>query len=443
MAPVPSEQPGGEVRLDHRIALFVDAENFVESTRTTGLSTDIAPVLQLLKSMGRVQFRRAYGDLEKHVKFDRERQRLRLMFHRSHIQFEDIPYMTNRKNTADIRLAVEAISLAYQQPEVNIFAIVASDRDYVPLVNKLRELGRTIIGIGIDRENINMHYIEAFDKFYYFESLIEKAGISSQSDEERVSQLTNDYYELVQRATQALAHQGFDTMTFSAVNQMMRQLSPDFDPALVNCDNFQQFIDRAERDGLLLVIRSDNGHEPSVRINPKHQHIRRAPSKRMRSAVDPGEQSARFRKILENKMRVTPFPNYSTRQQILEMLAVCYDRLIRGGNFYLQELSDETNSEISQISPEIDSRAVFKVLLSLYFARCFHCRQTDDSFNPVIEGVSADPGDWETRLHAFFTQTLTRENPHEEIEPAVICRVLYDSETEEHLEKAQSLLDDD
>lgn len=85
------------------------------------------------------------------------------------IRHEDIPYYNGYKNTSDIRLAIEAMSIAYTHPDINIFAIIANDRDYMPVFSKLKEIGKTIIGIGSTKTTVGELYRSACDIFYYHE----------------------------------------------------------------------------------------------------------------------------------------------------------------------------------------------------------------------------------------------------------------------------------
>ena len=115
-----------------RIALFIDIENLIGSASTIGLPINIAPVLDKLKEFGKVQVRRSFGDLDKclrSISKEREIHETRRMLHHNLVQIEDIPYLTQSKNTADITLAVEALALAFQYPDISHFAILASDRD--------------------------------------------------------------------------------------------------------------------------------------------------------------------------------------------------------------------------------------------------------------------------------------------------------------------------
>ncbi|MEW6219006.1 MAG: NYN domain-containing protein [Thermodesulfobacteriota bacterium] len=154
------------------IALFIDMENLVRAALDIALPVDFAPVISRLLQMGRLTMRRAFGDLDAACRNDRMlRAGLRRMLYENLIGFEDIPYVTRYKNTADMRLVVEALATAYTYPYISHFALVASDRDYLPLINKLRELGKRIIGIGASPDTVNPIYVKSCDIFIHYSSL--------------------------------------------------------------------------------------------------------------------------------------------------------------------------------------------------------------------------------------------------------------------------------
>ena len=127
-----------------RIALFIDHENLVIGARDIGRSFDIGPIMDALAERGRVVARRAYADW---TLFAGDRRTL--VEH--NCELIDIPQRTGavRKNAADIKLAVDAMELAYERGFVSTFVIASGDSDFTPLVAALRALNRRVIGIGV------------------------------------------------------------------------------------------------------------------------------------------------------------------------------------------------------------------------------------------------------------------------------------------------------
>ena len=159
---------------DHteHIALFIDLDNFVGFCLGLGLPIDLTPEIERLTELGKIIIRRSFGDIYKLPLSTEQKAELRKMLQQNHILHEDIPYQTAFKNSSDIRLVVESISTAFSNDNIDMFAIVAKDRDYLPLFSKLREMGKEIIGIAGNRDSTPDLYVKACDYFYYHEALI-------------------------------------------------------------------------------------------------------------------------------------------------------------------------------------------------------------------------------------------------------------------------------
>jgi uncharacterized LabA/DUF88 family protein len=156
------------VNLDEdRIALFLDYENLAIGARDRldGMRFDLRPVLDALAERGRVISRKAYADWSY---WDEDRR----MLTRSHVELIEIPQRmgASRKNSADIKLAVDALEMAFERDYVTTFVICTGDSDFTPLVHKLRELDKRVIGVGI-RESTSKLLPPACDEFLYYESL--------------------------------------------------------------------------------------------------------------------------------------------------------------------------------------------------------------------------------------------------------------------------------
>ena len=129
---------------EERLALFLDYENLAIGARDAGFRFDVAPLADVLAERGRLVVRRAYGDWNL---FSGDRRSLV----DSHVELIDIVQRSDahRKNAADIKLAVDAMELALAREYVSTFVIASGDSDFTPLVAKLRELNRRVIGVGV------------------------------------------------------------------------------------------------------------------------------------------------------------------------------------------------------------------------------------------------------------------------------------------------------
>jgi hypothetical protein len=152
---------------EERIALFLDYENLAIGARDgLGVSPfDFGPVADALAERGRVVARKAYADWSS---FDADRRLLA----RAHVELIEIPQRIGglRKNAADIKMAVDAIQLAFERGFVTTFAIGTGDSDFTPLVHKLRELDKRVIGIGV-QSSTSALLPPACDEFLFYDRL--------------------------------------------------------------------------------------------------------------------------------------------------------------------------------------------------------------------------------------------------------------------------------
>ncbi|MFI6240394.1 NYN domain-containing protein [Micromonospora sp. NPDC050795] len=152
---------------EDRIALFLDYENLALGARDHrgGAAFDFRPIADALAERGRVVVRRAYADWSY---FDEDRR----MLTRSHVELIEIPQRmgASRKNAADIKMAVDAIELAFERDYISTFVICSGDSDFTPLVHKLRELNKRVIGVGVEGSTSGL-LPPACDEFLYYDRL--------------------------------------------------------------------------------------------------------------------------------------------------------------------------------------------------------------------------------------------------------------------------------
>jgi uncharacterized protein (TIGR00288 family) len=155
--------------VDHedRIALFLDYENLALGARDHhgGIPFDFRPIADALAERGRVVVRRAYADWSY---FDEDRR----MLTRSHVELIEIPQRmgASRKNAADIKMAVDAVELAFERDYISTFVICTGDSDFTPLVHKLREFNKRVIGVGVEKSTSAL-LPPACDEFLYYDRL--------------------------------------------------------------------------------------------------------------------------------------------------------------------------------------------------------------------------------------------------------------------------------
>ncbi|MCP3063395.1 NYN domain-containing protein [Myxococcus sp. K38C18041901] len=145
---------------EHRIALFLDFENLVTNTGISASNFDLQPSLDRLLEKGKVVFRRAYCDWSRFSD-------AKIGLHRFGVELIDVPPSTRAgKNGADMRLVIDALELCYARESIDTFVIASGDSDFCPLAYKLRENGRTVIGLAV-KESTSPLFVNACDEFIY------------------------------------------------------------------------------------------------------------------------------------------------------------------------------------------------------------------------------------------------------------------------------------
>jgi uncharacterized LabA/DUF88 family protein len=155
------------VEHEDRLAVFLDYENLALGARDNlgGMTFDFVPIADALAERGRVVVRRAYADWSY---FDEDRRALT----RSHVELIEMPQHlgASRKNAADIKMVVDAIEMAFEREYISTFVICTGDSDFTPLVHKLRELNKRVIGVGVENSTSRL-LPPACDEFLYYDRL--------------------------------------------------------------------------------------------------------------------------------------------------------------------------------------------------------------------------------------------------------------------------------
>ena len=156
------------------IAIFVDYENIAIGARDSKWRTvNIDLILKRLLEKGRIVYKRAYCDWSQYRGDVRE-------FHARGIELVDIPRSKmSGKNSADIRMVVDALDLCYSKEHIEIFALLTGDSDFSPLVSKLKENHKRVIGCGVKNSTSTL-LMTSCDEFLYYDDLAQMADAKAQ-----------------------------------------------------------------------------------------------------------------------------------------------------------------------------------------------------------------------------------------------------------------------
>jgi len=257
------------------MAVFCDFENVALGVRDAHLEKfDIKPILERLLLKGSIVVKKAYCDWDRYKSF-------KATMHEANFELIEIPHVRQSgKNSADIRLVVDALDLCYTKAHVNTFVIISGDSDFSPLVSKLRENARQVIGVGVMQSTSDL-LIANCDEFIFYNDLVRdlprgetksesrggKSGGKRTSEEEMQRKA-----ELEVRRTQAIeiAMQTFDALAAergesgkiwaSVLKEAIKRRKPDFAESCYGFRAFGNLLEEAQARGLLEFARDEKSN---------------------------------------------------------------------------------------------------------------------------------------------------------------------------------------
>ena len=259
------------------MALFCDFENVALGVRDAQYPPfDIARVLERLLLKGSIVVKKAYCDWERYKEF-------KATMHEAAFELIEIPHVRQSgKNSADIRLVVDALDLCYTKAHVDCFVIISGDSDFSPLVSKLRENDKYVIGIGVKDSTSDLLRTNC-DEFIYYDDLVRAQEVkkkrtvkkapakavttktaATRSEEEK-RQDALDF--LVETLEALLAERGGEEKVWgSMVKQTMKRVRPGFDEAYYGYRSFRDLVEAAEKNGLLVIVRDEKSGQYTLRL---------------------------------------------------------------------------------------------------------------------------------------------------------------------------------
>ncbi len=228
---------------ERKIAIFCDLENIALGVRDSEVKRfDINLVLERLLEKGKIIVKRAYADWERYSEF-------KVAFHEAAIELIDIPQRRyTGKNSADIKMVVDAMDLCYAKEHLDTFVVLSGDSDFSPLVSKLKENNKYVIGIGVKNSSSNL-LVGNCDEFIYYEDVWR--------DREKSPELTGltkkkgEVFSLLIDAVLALQRENKDVLWGSLIKQTMQRKKPSFNEGYYGYSTFTELLQDAERAQIL------------------------------------------------------------------------------------------------------------------------------------------------------------------------------------------------
>jgi uncharacterized protein (TIGR00288 family) len=262
---------------DATMAVFLDLENIALGARDAKYpSFDIEKVLERLLLKGHIVVKKAYCDFERYKDFKRG-------LHEAAFELIEIPHVRQSgKNSADIRMVVDALDLCYTKGHVDTFVILSGDSDFSPLVSKLRENAKTVIGVGVKNSTSDL-FINNCDEFIYYDDLVRKEpskgrrrtaaatrtpAASESVPGERKEPDLNDALELIVETLEALTEErgGSEPIWGSMIKQAIKRRQPGFNERFYGFRSFNDMLSDAAKRGLLKVQADEKSGGYTVRV---------------------------------------------------------------------------------------------------------------------------------------------------------------------------------
>jgi uncharacterized protein (TIGR00288 family) len=229
-----------------KLALFIDFENIALGVREAKYqSFEIKRVLERLVEKGKLIVKKAYADWETYKDYKRP-------FHEQGIELIDIPRKHySGKNSADIKLVVDAMELAASKEHVNLFVIASGDSDFSPLVSKLKENDKYVIGVGV-KKSTSALLAGNCDEFIYYEDLVRHTRQKSVPSSD-LSEKKRQCFELLLDAIEALQREDKEVLWGSMVKQTMKRKQPAFNESYYGYNSFSKLLEDAAKNKLIEI----------------------------------------------------------------------------------------------------------------------------------------------------------------------------------------------
>jgi len=265
------------------MALFCDFENVALGVRDAKYAQfDINKVLERLLLKGSIVVKKAYCDWARYKEF-------KAPMHEASFELIEIPHLRQSgKNSADIRMVVDALDLCYTKSHVDTFVIISGDSDFSPLVSKLRENNKRVIGVGVKAATSDLLAANC-DEFIFYDDLVRELPAKKQrserkapaksatsaaktaapkSDEKAEDPKRQEAIDLIVETVEALvAERGEDEKIWgSMVKQTLKRRKPGFSESYYGYRSFGELLEDAMKHKLLVLEREEKSGQHIIRL---------------------------------------------------------------------------------------------------------------------------------------------------------------------------------
>lgn len=244
------------------MALFCDFENIALGARDANYDRfDMTRVLERLLLKGNIVVKKAYCDWERYKDF-------KASMHEASFEMIEIPHVRQSgKNSADIRMVVDALDLCYTKAHVDTFVIISGDSDFSPLVSKLRENNKVVIGVGV-KDSTSDLLTNNCDEFIFYDDLVREKSVKRARRKKKAAKKTaqksaddkkQEAFDLVLETVEALLEERGeeDKIWGSMIKQTLKRRRPGFNESYYGFGSFNALLEEAGKQGLLELERDE------------------------------------------------------------------------------------------------------------------------------------------------------------------------------------------
>jgi uncharacterized protein (TIGR00288 family) len=246
--------PDSVSRPEITIAVFVDFENLALGAQESAYGKfQVDLVIKRLLERGRIVFKRAYCDWSRYQSFSRD-------LHMSGFEMVDIPRSSvSGKNSADIRMVVDAVDLCYSKGHIDEFALLTGDSDFSPLVSKLKENNKRVIGCGV-RSSTSDLLASNCDEFVFYDDLIAASQRPRTKSKKGQSDKQAEAFDRLLQTVVSL-EADYDPLWGSIVKQAVKRVYPGFNERYYGYRSFSELLEDAKKHGVIeLEFDQDRGN---------------------------------------------------------------------------------------------------------------------------------------------------------------------------------------
>lgn len=242
---------------EQNLCILIDFENIAAGTERENLGRfNTKLVMNHLKEKGRVVIARAYGDWGRFAKFKQA------LLEQGISMMELTSYRGQDKNRADIALVVDAMELVYSRPHIQTFVLLSGDSDFTPLVMKLRELDKRIIGLGT-RKATSRLLASSCDEFIFYDNLLKRSHREEESNDETSLSpkpiTSQEAFTLLVDTIKVIQRDEPRPVSAGMVKQFILRKTPTFDETDFGYSGFTDFLEAADKAQLVQLINNDKG----------------------------------------------------------------------------------------------------------------------------------------------------------------------------------------